>query len=105
MTRTQTSTGWLPVARWLALAGMIGAVVWGFFSYQLLQDRLDALSRTTVPGQVTVEALEPEGLMIYFTLLLGSLVVVLAALVVGAFTRSRGRSFEDAGRTPTHRTA
>jgi hypothetical protein len=204
MTRTQTSTGWLQVARWLALAGVIGAVVWGFFSYQLLQDRLDALSRTTVPGQVTVEALETEGLTIYYedptapgrflvrasasntlvsapvglavtgpsgaavptapyerdlrfrhdgrdiialatvdlpaagtyviqasgsvpptamvsagqvidfplianaagavTLFLGSLVVVLATSVVGAFTRSRARSFEDAGRTPTHQT-
>jgi hypothetical protein len=39
-----------------------------------------------------------------FALFLGSIAVLLATLVVGAIARSRARSSEDAGRTPTHRT-
>ena len=67
MRKTGTSTGWLSVARWLALAGVIGAIVLGLFSYQTLQNRLDALSRTAVPGQVTIEIPEPhQGLTIYY---------------------------------------
>ena len=67
MRKTGTSTGWLSVARWLALAGVIGAIVLGLFSYQTLQNRLDALSRAAVPGQVTIEIPEPhQGLTIYY---------------------------------------
>jgi len=67
MRKTGTSTGWLSVARWLALAGVIGAIVLGLFSYQTLQNRLDALSRVAVPGQVTIEIPElRQGLTIYY---------------------------------------
>ena len=66
MRQTRTSAQWLSVARWLAVAGVIGAAVLGLFSYQTLQDRLDAFSRTAVPGQVTVEVPEPGGLTIFY---------------------------------------
>ena len=66
MRQTRTSTQWLSIARWLAVAGVIGAAALGLFSYRTLQDRLDALSRTAVPGQVTVEVAKSEGLTIFY---------------------------------------
>ncbi len=52
--------------RWLVLVGVIGSMVWAFFGYQMLQDRLGSLSRTAVPGQVTVETAGPQTLTIYY---------------------------------------
>src|SRR6478752_1363442 len=66
MSRTRPSTGWLSVAFWFLLAGVFGAIVLGFFGYQMLQGRLDGLSRTSVPGQVSVDVAEPQGLTIYY---------------------------------------
>jgi hypothetical protein len=51
---------------WLGTVGMFAAVLWGFATYWMLQDRLDALSRTTVPGQVTIQASAPERVTIFF---------------------------------------
>lgn len=66
MTYTPTPTRRLPAARWLALVGMIAAIGWGYLSYQMLQDRLAALSRTAVPGEVTIEVTEPHELTVYY---------------------------------------
>lgn len=60
------STTWFWVAGLLAFVGLVGAVVWGVLDYQELQNRLDALPRTTVPGVATVDVSAPQGLTIYY---------------------------------------
>lgn len=61
-----------PSPRWawptaaLALVVLVGAVVWGLVTYDGLQDRLDALHRTAVPGQLTLEVEGPAGLTIFY---------------------------------------
>jgi len=66
MRPTRTSIRWLSVAKWFTVAGVIGAAALGVLSYQTLQHRLDAVSRTAVPGQVTVEVAETGGLTIFY---------------------------------------
>ena len=66
MLRKRTLTQRLSLARWLALVGILGAILLGFFSYQNLQNRVDALARIAVPGHITVEVPEPTGLTIYY---------------------------------------
>lgn len=56
----------LLVLLWLGLAGLIGSLAWGFFSYEGLQDRLAELPRSVVPGQIDVEVVEPQTQTIFF---------------------------------------
>lgn len=63
---TPKPTGRLSAARWLALVAMVAAIGWGYVSYQMLQHRLAALSRTAVPGQVTVQVAGPQELTVYY---------------------------------------
>lgn len=60
------SPGWITAVLWLSVAGLVGAIVWGFFGYQALQDRLAALPRTEVPGEVAVQVPKPGTLVIYY---------------------------------------
>ncbi len=61
-----------PSARWfwfaggLAILGVIGAVAWGFLTYSSLENRLEALPRTAVPGQVAVQVDQPQGMTIFY---------------------------------------
>ena len=57
---------WLWVLLWRSVVGLIGSVVWAFFSYGGLQDRLAELPRSAVPGQVEVEVSEPQALTIFY---------------------------------------
>lgn len=59
-------TVWVSVLLWLSLAGIIGAIAWGFLGARGLQDRLAALPRAVVPGQVDVEVAEPGTLTIFY---------------------------------------
>ncbi|HEX6286960.1 MAG TPA: hypothetical protein VFZ80_05700 [Acidimicrobiia bacterium] len=45
---------------------MIGSLAWGLYSYGELQDRLDELPRTLVPGVVDVEVDEPQTLTVFY---------------------------------------
>jgi hypothetical protein len=65
-TMRRERTVWVSVLLWLSLAGLIGAIAWGFFSYGALQDRLANLPRAAVPGQVTVDVPEPQTLTIFY---------------------------------------
>lgn len=49
----------------VALVGVVVSVAWGVADYQQLQDRLAALPRAGVPGEVTVEVAEPRELTVY----------------------------------------
>lgn len=62
----RTRTVWPWVLFWISLAGLIGAMVWGVFSYRGLEDRLAELSRAVVPGQVDIEVTEPDTLTIFY---------------------------------------
>jgi hypothetical protein len=44
----------------------VGALVWGALDYQELQNRLDALPRTTVPGVATIDVSAPQGMTVYY---------------------------------------
>ena len=61
-----TPTVWPWVLFWISLAGLIGAMAWGFFSYRGLEDRLAELSRAVVPGQVDIEVTEPDTLTVFY---------------------------------------
>lgn len=50
----------------IAVAGVLAATAWGFLTYENLQDRLEALARTDVPGEVTFEVTEPGGRTIFY---------------------------------------
>jgi len=52
--------------RWISIAGVIAALVWGFLVYQALQSHLADLSRTPVPGKTTVEVSQPQTLTIFY---------------------------------------
>ncbi|MGA7271757.1 MAG: hypothetical protein WB239_11855, partial [Acidimicrobiia bacterium] len=65
-TARRPSTGWIKAVLWLSVAGLVGAIVWGFFSYQSLQDRLAAMPRTAVPGQVAIQVQDPGTLTIFY---------------------------------------
>jgi hypothetical protein len=54
------------ILSWIPVVGVIVALVWGFLVYQALQSHLTDLSRTSVPGQVTVEVPQPESLTIFY---------------------------------------
>lgn len=62
--RSSTRRAWTAAA--LVLAALIGAAVWGLLTYQDLQERLDALPRTTVPGEVTVDVTDAHGLTVFY---------------------------------------
>lgn len=62
----RSSTAWFGGAAGLVLAGLIGAAVWGFLTYQNLQNRLDGLPRTDVPGRISFEVTEPQGMTVYY---------------------------------------
>jgi hypothetical protein len=62
----RTRTVWLSVLFWLSLAGLIGAMAWGFFSYRGLEDRLAEMSRAVVPGEMDIEVTEPGTLTIFY---------------------------------------
>lgn len=55
---------WTAVA--ILVAGVVGSVAWGLLTYESLQGRLEALPRTDVPGEVTVEVDQPQGLTIFY---------------------------------------
>lgn len=65
-TTRRPSTAWFWGAAGLALVGLVGAAVWGFLTYRNLQNRLDELPRTDVPGQVSFEVTEPQGMTVYY---------------------------------------
>lgn len=60
------STGWISAVLWLSVAGLIGAIVWGFFGYRGLQDRLADLPRSAVPGQISIQVQEPDTLTVFY---------------------------------------
>lgn len=62
----RTRTVWLSVLLWLSLAGLIGAMAGGVFSYRGLEGRLAEMSRAVVPGQVDIEVTEPDTLTIFY---------------------------------------
>lgn len=65
-TTRRPSTTWFWIAGVLALAGMVGSIAWGVHTYRLLEARLDALPRVAVPGEVSVDLEEPQGLTIFY---------------------------------------
>ena len=56
----------LGTAAGILVVGLVGSVLWGLTTYQSLQDRLDALPRTDVPGEVTFEVAEPQGVTVFY---------------------------------------
>jgi hypothetical protein len=67
MKKIQRPTGsMLPMLVSLSLVGLIGTVAWGFLDYRGLVDRLDALPRTTVPGEVAVTAGAADTMTIFY---------------------------------------
>ena len=60
------STGWYWIAAGLALVGVLGAIALCAVGYVQLQDRLEALPRTDVPGTVTVDVDGPQGVTIFY---------------------------------------
>lgn len=66
--RAVTQSGRAPgrIVLWVSVAGLMGSIVWGLFGYSGLVGRLDALARTAVPGQVSVEVAEPETLTVFY---------------------------------------
>ena len=60
------STGWYWIAAGLALVGVLGAIALGAVGYVQLQDRLEALPRTDVPGTVTVDVDGPQGVTVFY---------------------------------------
>lgn len=66
MERRRPSTTWFWIAGALALAGMVGGIALGLHTYRLYEGRLDALARSAVPGEVTLEVAEPQVLTIHY---------------------------------------
>ncbi|HSK90068.1 MAG TPA: hypothetical protein VK875_02030 [Euzebyales bacterium] len=54
MTATKPSVGWYWAAGFIAVVGVVGAVVWGLASYAAIGDRVDGFARDGLPGHVTV---------------------------------------------------
>lgn len=59
-------TSWPWIIFWVALAGLVASVVWAFFSYGGLQDRLAALHRADVPGSVVIDVSAPQTLTVFY---------------------------------------
>lgn len=51
---------------WVALVAMIAAIAGGFYSYHLLQNRLEGLSRTAVPGATSIAVPAAQQVTIYY---------------------------------------
>lgn len=60
------STTWYWIAAGFALVGVLGAIALAAIGYVQLQDRLEALPRTDVPGTVTVDVDGPQGVTIFY---------------------------------------
>ena len=60
------SAAWYWIAAGLALVGVLGAIALAAVGYVQLQDRLEALPRTDVPGTVTVAVDGPQGVTIFY---------------------------------------
>lgn len=54
------------MVRWLAIAGVLVAIVWAFADYLMLHSRLGGLERTGVPGQVVINVPDAEGLTVFY---------------------------------------
>jgi hypothetical protein len=59
-----SSTGYW-VAAVVAVLGLTAAFLWGALGFSNIQDRVDGLDRTAVPGQVTVSVTDPGSLVVY----------------------------------------
>jgi hypothetical protein len=60
------STAWYWGAGVLGLASLITAIALGWGSYQLLQDRLEGLARTAVPGTIVVQVEGEEAVTVFY---------------------------------------
>jgi len=60
------STRWYWITSVLALLGLVGAVTWGVYVAQEYGSRLEALTRSAVPGTVTVEVTDPGTQTIHY---------------------------------------
>lgn len=50
----------------LLVVGLAVSALWGLSTYESLQDRLDALPRTDVPGEVTFAVDAPQGVTVFY---------------------------------------
>lgn len=66
MSTSRRPSGRLLAAVAILVAGLVGSVAWGLLTYESLQGRLEALPRTDVPGEATVEVDGPQGLTIFY---------------------------------------
>lgn len=86
------TTSHLSVGLWTAggilLAGVIGALLWGLLAYQSLGDRLEALPRTGVPGEVTFAVDAPRGVTVFYEDTRGSEGFVVVTNQVSTITTS-----------------
>lgn len=64
--RRTPSASWYGVAGFLAFASLVAAVAWGLGSYQQLQDRLEALPRTAVPGTIVVAVGTAQSVTVFY---------------------------------------
>jgi hypothetical protein len=66
VSHTSASKDRLLVVRWLAIAGVLVAIVWAFAGYLMLHSRLGGLQRAGVPGQMVINVPDAEGLTVFY---------------------------------------
>jgi hypothetical protein len=62
----RVSTGWYWLAGVIALAGVAGAITWGFLTFVHVPERMDAFARTVIPGATAVHVTTPGEVGIYY---------------------------------------